>query len=140
MSEYASIFEEDEQGMSKYLILTNSNEVVRVSPERIAYITSDGNYSSMVLTDSEKHTFSFNLAAFEKIIAQQLDGEAQTLIRLGKRLIINGKYIYYINVVKQQIILSDVNFPTKFTLTASKDALRTLKTQLEESIKFMPIH
>lgn len=43
--------------MPKYIILTNSNEVVRVSPERIAYITSEGNYSSMVLTDGENMFF-----------------------------------------------------------------------------------
>lgn len=135
MDDLTSKFAEYECNMPKYIILTNSNEAVRVSPERIAYITSDGNYSSMVLTDSEKHFFSFNLSAFEKILERQLDSEAQTLIRLGKRLIINGRYIHYINVSKQQIILSDISFPTKFTLKVSKEALRTLKANLEDSIK-----
>ncbi|WP_295935759.1 LytTR family transcriptional regulator DNA-binding domain-containing protein [uncultured Alistipes sp.] len=135
MDDLRSKFAEYECNMPKYIILTNSNEAVRVSPERIAYITSDGNYSSMMLTDSEKHVFSFNLSAFEKILERQLDSEAQTLIRLGKRLIINGRYIHYINVSKQQIILSDISFPTKFTLKVSKEALRTLKANLEDSIK-----
>lgn len=121
--------------MPKYLILTNSNEALRISPERIAYITSDGNYSSMMLIDGEKHIFSFNLSAFEKILSEQLDSEAQTLIRLGKQLIINGRYIHYINISKQQIILSDISFPTKFTLNASKEALRTLKADLEDDLK-----
>jgi len=121
--------------MSKYLVLINSNEVIRVSPERIVYILSDGNYSTMTLIDKEEHLFSFNLASFEKIIEQQLGTDAQTFIRLGKSLIINGKYIYYVNVSKQQIILSDSSFPNKFTLSASKEALRALKTVLEESIK-----
>ena len=138
MTDLRGNFAEHEQQMPKYIILTNSNEVVRISPERIAYISSDGNYSSMVLTDSEKHVFSFNLSAFEKILEQQLESEAQTLIRLGKRLIINERYIYYINISKQQITLSDISFPTKFTLTASKEALRTLKTTLEETIKTIP--
>jgi len=44
--------------MSKYMILTNSNELVRVLPERIAYISSDGNYSTMVLIDNAEHLFS----------------------------------------------------------------------------------
>ncbi len=118
--------------MPKYIILTNSNEVIRVSPERIAYIKSDGNYSSMVLTDGEKHVFSFNLSAFEKMIEEQLETESQTLIRLGKQLIINERYIYYINLSKQQITLSDTTFPTKFSLKASKEALRHLKAELEE--------
>ncbi len=118
-----------------YIILTNSNEVIRVSPERVAYIISDGNYSSMVLIDNEKHVFSFNLSAFEKIVEQQLGSEEQPLIRLGKQLIINSKYIYYIHINKQQITLSDISFPTKFTLKASKEALKTLKANFEESIK-----
>ncbi|NDV81269.1 hypothetical protein [Bacteroides sp. 51] len=61
--------------------------------------------------------------------------DAQTFIRLGKSLIINGRYIYYVNVSKQQIVLSDSNFPNKFTLSASKEALKALKVGLEESIK-----
>ena len=121
--------------MSKYLVLINSNEVIRVSPDRIVYILSDGNYSTMTLIDKEEHLYSFNLASFEKIIEQQLGTDAQTFIRLGKSLIINGKYIYYVNVSKQQIILSDSSFPNKFTLSASKEALKALKTVLEESIK-----
>ncbi len=121
--------------MSKHLIVTNNNEAVRVSPERIVYISSDGNYTTMVLVDKEEHVFSFNLAAFEKLIEQQLGTAAQTFIRLGKSLIINGSYIYYLNVSKQQIVLSDMVFRHKFTLTASKEALKALKTVLEESTK-----
>lgn len=121
--------------MSKYLVLTNNNEVVRVTPDRIVYILSDGNYSTMVLANKDEHLFTFNLASFEKIIEQQLGTDAQTFIRLGKSLIINGKYIYYVNVSKQQIILSDNSFSNKFTLSASREALKALKTVLEESIK-----
>lgn len=121
--------------MSKYLVLINSNEVVRISLDRIVYILSEGNYSTMTLIDKEEHVFSFNLASFEKIIEQQLGTDAQTFIRLGKSLIINGKYIYYVNVSKQQIILSDSSFPNKFTLSASKEALKALRTVLEDSIK-----
>lgn len=121
--------------MSKYLVLINSNEIVRVSPDRIVYILSEGNYSTMTLVDKDEHVFSFNLASFEKLIEQQLGTDAQTFIRLGKSLIINGKYIYYVNVSKQQIVLSDSSFPNKFTLSASKEALKALKIVLEESIK-----
>jgi len=120
--------------MLKYLLLTNSNDLVRVSPERIAYISSDGNYSTMVLIDNEEHVFSFNLATFQKIIEQQLETDAQTFIRIGKSLIINRMYIYYINAAKQQIVLSDINFPHKFKLSASKEALKILKNVLEESL------
>jgi hypothetical protein len=45
------------------------------------------------------------------------------------------KYIYYVNVLKQQIILSDISFPNKFTLSASREVLKASKTVLEECIK-----
>ncbi|WP_029906026.1 LytTR family transcriptional regulator DNA-binding domain-containing protein [Prevotella sp. 10(H)] len=120
--------------MQKYLVLTNSNELVRVSPDRIAYISSDGNYSTMVLVNGEEHVFSFNLGTFEKVIERQLGSEAQVFIRLGKSLIINADYIYYVSVSRQQIILSDISFSDKFVLSASKEALRALKMVLEESL------
>ena len=120
--------------MVKYLVLINSNEVVRVSPERIAYISSDGNYSTMMLIDNEQHVFSFNLSAFEKVIEQQLESDAQIFIRLGKSLIVNARYIYYINISKQQLVLSDINFSKKFILSASKEALRALRNMLEKQL------
>mgnify|MGYP003584204177 CR=1 FL=1 len=121
--------------MGKFLVITNTNEAIRVSPDRIAYISSDGNYTTMVLTDKEERVFSFNLVAFERIIEQQLGTEAQIFIRLGKSIIINSKFIYYVNVSKQQIILADISFPNQFDLEASREALKALKTVLEESTK-----
>ncbi len=121
--------------MSKYLVISTSNEVVRVAIERIAYISSDGNYSTLVLTNKEEKVFSFNLTAFQKTIEQQLNSEAQAFIRIGKSLIINRNYIYYINITKQQLVLSDINFNHTFMLSASKEALKLLKTVLENNIE-----
>lgn len=36
---------------NKVIIISNLNELVRVRPERIGYIESDSNYSTMVLHD-----------------------------------------------------------------------------------------
>ena len=33
---------------NKVLIISNANELVRVRPERIVYVESDGNYSTMM--------------------------------------------------------------------------------------------
>lgn len=89
----------------------------------------------MVLIGQEEHLFTINLGTLEKIIEKQLDSEARIFIRLGKSLIINSNYIYYINVSKQQLILSDKSFPGKFTLSASKEALKALKNMLEQKLK-----
>ena len=119
----------------KYLLLINSNDLIRVSPDKVAYITSDGNYSTMILINKEEHLFTFNLGSLERLIEEQLDDDAGVFIRLGKSLIINSEYIYYINVSKQQLVLSDNLFMNQFILSASKEALKTMKNILEERLK-----
>ena len=69
--------------MKKQIIISSTNELVRVLPERIVYISSDGNYSTMVLHDKTEHLFTFNLSHFQKLIEKQLKDEASQFIRIG---------------------------------------------------------
>jgi len=118
----------------KYLIVANINDLVRVPSDRVAYISSDGNYSTMVLINKEEHLFTINLGTFERIIEKQLKQEAGIFIRLGKSLIINSEYIHYINISKQQLILCDNHVLNRFVLSASKEALKALRNMLEVSL------
>lgn len=65
------------------------------------------------------------------MIASQLGVEGNIFIRIGKSLIINRSYIYYINVPKQKLVLSDVE-TVNHTVTASREALKQLKEFLEK--------
>lgn len=120
--------------MYKPIVITSVNELVRVHPKQIVYISSDGNYSTMVLHDQSEHLFTFNLAHFQQIIEKQMKEEASMFIRLGKSLIINRTYIYKINISKQLFVLADMNLKQAFTLSASKEALRQLKILIEHEI------
>ena len=113
------------------LIITTINELIRVYPERIVYISSDGNYSVMVLHDKTEHLFSFNLSHFQQILEEQMKVEASIFIRIGKSLIINRRYIYKINIGKQTLVMADMKLAHSFTLSASKEALRQLKCFVE---------
>ena len=84
------------------IIISSVNELVRVYPERIVYISSDGNYSMMVLHDKTEHLFSFNLSHFQQILEKQMKAEASVFIRIGKSLIINRTYIYKIHIGKRR--------------------------------------
>ena len=121
--------------MNTPIIITTVNELVRVYPERIVYISSDGNYSVMVLHDKTEHLFSFNLSHFQQIIEKQMREEASLFIRIGKSLIINREYIYKINLGKQLLILSDMKIEHTFVLSASREALKQLKSLLEKEIE-----
>lgn len=116
---------------NKVIIISNANELVRVKPERVVYVESDGNYSTMVLHDKTEHVFTMNLAHCQQLMEKQLGKEAETFIRIGKQLIINRAYIYKINVNKQQLVMSDMALNQAFTLSASKEALKQLKAYLE---------
>lgn len=117
--------------MKKSLLISTSLDLVRIAPERIVYIASDGNYSTMVQTDNEVRMLSYQLGQMEKMISSQLGSEGNVFIRIGKSLIINSSYIYYINIAKQKLILSDVA-SFSHTVTASKEALKQLKEWLEQ--------
>ena len=118
---------------NKVLIISTVNELVRVKPERVVYINSDGNYSTMVLHDKSEHVFTMNLAHCQQLIENQLGKEAETFIRLGKQLIINREYIFKINVNKQTLMMADMALNHVFTLSASKEALRQLKVFMESN-------
>ena len=116
---------------NKVLIISNANELVRLQPERVVYVKSDGNYSTMVLHDKTEQVFTMNLAQCQQLMEEQLGKEAMTFIRLGKQLIINRAYIFKINPNKQQLIMSDMDKNIAFDLQASKEALKQLKALIE---------
>lgn len=117
--------------MKKQLVISTSIDLVRIAPDRIVYIASDGNYSTLVQTDNEVRMLSFQLGQIEKMISIQLGNDGNIFIRIGKSLIINRSYIYYINVPKQKLLLSDV-VSFNHTVTASKEALKQLKELVEK--------
>ena len=116
---------------NKVLIISNANELVRIKPERVVYVESDGNYYTMVLHDKTEQVFTMNLAHFQQMIEEQLGKEAMTFIRIGKQLIVNRAYIFKINPNKQQLIMSDMDKNIAFELQASKEALKQLKALIE---------
>lgn len=120
--------------MKRHLIISTTIDLVRIAPERIVYISSDGNYSTMVQTDNETRMLSYQLGQIEKMIASQLGAEGNVFIRIGKSLIINSSYIYHINITRQKLILSDVD-RFNHTVQASKEALKQLKELLEKEAK-----
>lgn len=118
----------------KVVIISNVNELVRVCPERIVYISSCGNYSMMMLHDKKEYLVSMNLGHCQQLLEEQLGRDASTFIRIGKQLIINRAYLYMININKQQLVLSDMALDQTFELSASHEALKQLKELLESEI------
>lgn len=81
-------------GMKKHLVISTSLDLVRIAPEYVVYIASDGNYSTLVQRDGEVRMVSYQLGQVEKMISDQLGAEGNIFIRIGKSLIINRNFIY----------------------------------------------
>lgn len=120
--------------MEEYLIISNTNFMLRVAAQQIAYVCSEGSYCVLRLVDGDEYTFSFNLAVFEKKIVEQLPEGAHSFARVGRNYIINSQYIFSINTNTAELVLYAHGFKEKFLLHVSKEPLKQLKTILDNSI------
>ena len=111
--------------MSK-LYFNTRDELNRIDVSKIVYFEADGNYTTVVMVNKLRAAIYMNLGEMEKALTAQLGPEDRTFMRIGKRFIINMQYIYQINVLKQQLILSDYDH-FAFQISISKEALRTVK-------------
>lgn len=91
--------------MEKFLLISTSNELVRVAPEHIVCITSDGNYSTLIQADGESRIVSYQLGKLAEMITTQLGVSGNDFIRLGRAVIINRNFVHYINIPKQKLIV-----------------------------------
>ena len=109
-----------------HIIFNSRDQLYRFEIAKIVYFEADGNYTTIVMTNKLKAVVLSNLGNVEKALATQLNDEAAIFMRVGKHFIINRRYIYEVNLVKQHLVLSDFsNFA--FQLPISKAALKTVK-------------
>jgi DNA-binding LytR/AlgR family response regulator len=113
--------------MEQKIVLFNSrDELLRIDISKIVYFEGDGNYTNIVTVNKLKGTVGMNLGKMVVFLTTQLGPEAAIFMRLGKRFIINTRYIYQVNVQKQCLILSDYDH-FAFKIGVSKEALKKVK-------------
>lgn len=117
--------------LKTHLVISTSNDLLRVAASHILYVSSDGNYCNLFQTGGEIRLITYQLGQIERMIADQLSEQGKSFVRIGRNLIVNLKYVYYINIPKQQLVLSDKE-QNRYTLSASKEALKALKELIEK--------
>ena len=125
------VVSEENKGMSK-LYFNTRDELNRIEVSKIVYFEADGNYTTVVMVNKLRAAIYMNLGEMEKALTEQLGPDDRAFMRIGKRFIINMQYIYQINVLKQQLILSDYDH-FAFQVSISKDALRKVKELMLET-------
>jgi len=86
-----------------FLIIANQDELIRVSPERIVYIASDGNYSTLIYIGNGYDGYGlWGNTIDEKPLLNRsklLIAEAGKTMENSKNPAIRAKYDWYKNVV-----------------------------------------
>lgn len=116
--------------MNKVIVISKGTELIRIPAHRLVYISADGNYSEVVTQDNRKRIVSFQLGQIEDMIADQLGDDGSNFSRLGRGLIINMDFVYWVDIAKQQLILSDCA-GCYHELTASREVLIKLKAYID---------
>ena len=112
--------------MKKLIIFNSRDGLVRMDAERIVYFEADGNYTRVVSMNNLKVTLGNNLSQTELKLSTLLGEEARMFMRVGKRFIVNLDYVYFVNMAKQCLVMSDMKH-FAFQLPISKEALRQMK-------------
>lgn len=111
------------------LKISTSVGLFRVPTEDIAYIEASGSYCDVHLFNGEAVTMTFQLHYFVEALSQL---RQNFFVRVGKSLIVNKNFVYGINITSQDLKLMDHRMNQTFRLKASKEALKELKTILEQ--------
>ncbi len=116
----------------EYMMVSTTTEMVRLREEQVVCITADGNYSHICAIGGEDFIVSLQLGQIEQLIAVQLHSSYGFFVRIGRGLIINMRYLCYINISKQKLYLLDAS-GRKYVQNASREALQQLKSITENN-------
>ena len=114
------------ENATKLIYFNSRDMLLRIPVSQIVFFEADGNYTNIVTTNKLKACLCMNLGHTEQALATQLGEHAVHFMRIGKSVIVNMRYIYQVDIAKQQIILSDFQHFT-YAVPASKEALKTVK-------------
>lgn len=120
--------------MADFILISNTSDMLRLWPDEILCVESEGNYSNIVLDGGDRRTVTVQLGELGNQMETQLGSARSPFVRVGRSLIVNIDHIRYINPGKQSIeVVGKDGKVLKFG--ASKSALIGLKIFLEEQFK-----
>ncbi|GHU57779.1 hypothetical protein FACS189411_12080 [Bacteroidia bacterium] len=102
------------------LLFNTRDEQTKVDLAKVVYFEADGNYTHVIFMNNYKATISVGLTKIEKLLEMQLkDNPGQ--------YIVNRSFIFQINILKQKLLLSNMEHMPVFSLSIAKEALKKLR-------------
>lgn len=95
-------------------------ELFNIDLTQVTYIEADDHYSLVHYATGNAFLVPFGLSDIQDAI-----GEGTPLLRLGRSYIVNTRYIFHVNAIKQQVLLYDAH-GNHTTIKLSKPIVREL--------------
>ena len=118
------------------IIFNTRDELIKVDIDKRIYAMAEDNYVHMYFRNGHSVMVCMTLQSLEQLILSVIaKNKKGVYTRISRRYIINNNYIMQINLLKQQLVLSDLDVVKPITLSVSKDALKVLKQTMTENKK-----
>lgn len=115
------------------IIFNTRDELVKIDLDKLVYAEADGNYITLTFLNGQRIMVSFTLQHLEQLIAQSMNAEKKgQFIRIGRKYIVGRQYITQINLLKQTLTLSELQYLQPIVLSVHKEALKALKQTIIE--------
>ena len=112
------------------IIFNTRDELVKLDLDKMVYAESDGNFLRMTFLNGQVFTIALTLQKLEDILTHASEESDKRYIRIGRHYIVDRRYITHINIMKQLLVLSDLEHLKPISLNVHKEALKRLKNCL----------
>lgn len=118
------------------IIFNTRDELIKVDIDKMIYAMAEDNYVHLHFRNGQRVMVCMTLQSLEQLILSVIAKNKEGVYtRIGRKYIVNNNYIMQINLLKQQLVLSDLDVVKPITLSVSKDALKVLKQTMTENKK-----
>lgn len=115
------------------LFFDSRDELTCIETDLVAAVQANGNYSRVVYITKKEVMLTHGISKLE-VILKSYNNKRNRFIRLGRSIIINHSFLQKIDVLKQQLLLSDGD-KNDIRITIPKQILKSYKNATIKSIK-----
>lgn len=115
------------------ILFNTRDELIKVDIDKMVYAMAEDNYVHLFFRNGQSVMVKMTLQALEQLIVSVIaKSKKGVYTKIGRRYIVNNSYIMQINVLRQQLVLSDLDVMKPIVLSVSKEALKVLKQTMTE--------
>lgn len=111
--------------------LKSHDEMYLIDLDKVMYFQADDHYAHVHYATGQRFMVTSGLSKIEQALSEQL-GESSIFLRMGRKYLVNTHYLFYLNTVKEIIVLADAQ-GNNHTLHVAKAAIRQAMSALGHS-------